>query len=119
MSAIAEAPVQHPFIKPVEVPIEPCMFCGLRYAGATVIDGEKIETRRYVAFELQLAGGDDGVAAGTVITQRDEPGRTVKLARDPGSGHAVPVYVQHPHVCSDCITSAARVLGLPVDRDFE
>lgn len=69
--------------------------------------------------------GGEVVQPGALITERDEPGRTVRMHRDPNTGQATPVTEIHPQVCGECIAAIAREIGfsdaalIAAERDAE
>jgi hypothetical protein len=109
MSALEAPP--HPFIHALsEPPGRPCAVCGHVYEGALIVGDERIESRRFVEFRVQE--GEPVVAPATLIGERHEPGRTVRMHRDPATGAAQAVTVEeHMVLCSDCIVAAVQQLG--------
>lgn len=103
----------HPFIRLLPHGHgDPCAVCAGRFDGDKVVDGGVFPGREFVEFRVQDGGGDGPVMPGALVTQHDEPGRTVRMARDPRSGAAVPVTEMHPVICSVCLEVAGREIGL-------
>jgi hypothetical protein len=116
MSATAAPP--HAFIRAIDGPPgRPCWICGQSYEGFHIVGDDRIEPRRFV--ECRVQADDPVVPAAVLISERDEPGRTVRMHRDPMSGAAQAVTVEeHPVICSECVAAAALQFGMPVTVDY-
>jgi hypothetical protein len=90
-----------------------------RYAGLDSLTGEPV--RSFVAFDSGAGGGEDEVPNIDTIDDRD--GVRAYKTRDPFSGQPQTVVVEKPQACSDCLKTAARLLGfddvLPVRAELE